>query len=53
MPSTAKNLLSILNRDALAQESMSPERLFAVKEEMEKAEARRLRQFEALGLDPE
>jgi hypothetical protein len=59
MPSTAKNLLSILNRDALAQESMSPERLFAVKEEMEKAEARRLqpyfvrsffmRGFEALG----
>jgi superfamily II DNA or RNA helicase len=54
-----ENLLSILNRDALAQESMSPERLFAVKEEMEKAEARRLqpyfvrsffmRGFEALG----
>jgi superfamily II DNA or RNA helicase len=54
-----ENLLNILNRDALAQESMSPERLFAVKEEMEKAEARRLqpyfvrsffmRGFEALG----
>ncbi len=36
------HILSILNRDALAQESMSPERLFAVKEEMDKAEARRL-----------
>ena len=54
-----ENLLSVLNRDALAQESMSPDRLFAVKEEMEKAEARRLqpyfvrsffmRGFEALG----
>ena len=37
-----EHILSILNRDALAQESMSPERLFAVKEEMDKAEARRL-----------
>ena len=35
-------LRDILNRNALAQESMSAERLFAVKEEMEKAEARRL-----------
>jgi superfamily II DNA or RNA helicase len=39
------HLMSILNRDALAQESMSPERLFAVKEEMEKAEARRLQPY--------
>jgi superfamily II DNA/RNA helicase len=36
---------SILDRNALAQESMSAERLFAVKEEMEKAEARRLQPF--------
>ena len=39
------HLMSILKRDALAQESMSPERLFAVKEEMEKAEARRLQPY--------
>ena len=39
------HLLTILNRDALAQESLSPERLFAVKEEMEKAEARRLQPY--------
>jgi SNF2 family DNA or RNA helicase len=53
------HLQTILERNALAQESMSPERLFAVKEEMEKAEARRLqpyfvrsffmKAFEALG----
>ena len=52
-------LRDILNRNALAQETMSAERLFAVKEEMEKAEARRLqpyfvrsffmKAFEALG----
>jgi superfamily II DNA or RNA helicase len=52
-------LRDILSRNALAQESMNPERLFAVKEEMEKAEARRLqpyfvrsffmKAFEALG----
>ncbi|WP_262028300.1 helicase-related protein [Microvirga sp. Mcv34] len=36
------HLKSLLNRNALSQEVMSPERLFAVKEEMEKAEARRL-----------
>ena len=35
----------ILNRNALAQETMSQDRLFAVKEEMEKAEARRLQPF--------
>jgi superfamily II DNA or RNA helicase len=40
-----EHLESVLNRDALAQESMSPDRLFAVKEEMEKAEARRLQPF--------
>jgi superfamily II DNA or RNA helicase len=38
-------LKDILERNALAQETMSPERLFAVKEEMEKAEARRLQPF--------
>jgi superfamily II DNA or RNA helicase len=38
-------LLDILNRNALAQETLNPERLFAVKEEMEKAEARRLQPF--------
>ncbi len=35
----------IMERNALAQETMSQERLFAVKEEMEKAEARRLQPF--------
>lgn len=40
-----EHLMDILNRDALAQESMTPERLFAVKEEMEKAEARRLQPY--------
>jgi len=39
------NLTAILNRNALAQETMSAERLFAVKEEMEKAEARRLQPY--------
>jgi superfamily II DNA or RNA helicase len=39
------NLRSILERNALAQETMSAERLFAVKEEMEKAEARRLQPY--------
>jgi superfamily II DNA or RNA helicase len=39
------NLLEILERNALAQESMNAERLFAVKEEMEKAEARRLQPY--------
>lgn len=39
------HLKSLLNRSALAQETMSPERLFAVKEEMEKAEARRLQPY--------
>jgi superfamily II DNA or RNA helicase len=40
-----EHLKSLLNRNALAQETMTPERLFAVKEEMEKAEARRLQPF--------
>jgi superfamily II DNA or RNA helicase len=40
-----EHLKSLLNRNALAQETMSAERLFAVKEQMEKAEARRLQPF--------
>jgi superfamily II DNA or RNA helicase len=54
-----EKLRDLLNRNALAQETMSAERLFAVKDEMEKAEARRLqpyfvrsffmKAFEALG----
>jgi superfamily II DNA or RNA helicase len=40
-----EHLMTILNRDALAQESLTTERLFAVKEEMEKAEARRLQPY--------
>ncbi len=39
------HLRSLLNRNALAQETMSPDRLFKVKEEMERAEARRLQPF--------
>jgi SNF2 family DNA or RNA helicase len=39
------HLVAVLGRDALAQESLTPERLFAVKEEMEKAEARRLQPY--------
>lgn len=39
------HLKSLLDRNALAQETMSPERLYAVKEEMEKAEARRLQPY--------
>jgi len=41
----SSNVRSILERNALAQESMSAERLFAVREEMEKAEARRLQPY--------
>ncbi len=54
-----QHVLDLLDRNALAQESMPPERLFKVKEEMEAAEARRLqphyvqafftRAFELLG----
>jgi hypothetical protein len=40
-----EHLKSLLDRNALAQETMSAERLFAVKEEMEKAEARRLQPY--------
>jgi SNF2 family DNA or RNA helicase len=40
-----QNLLALLDRNALAQETLGPERLFAVKEEMEKAEARRLQPY--------
>ena len=40
-----EHLKSLLNRNALAQETMTADRLFAVKEEMEKAEARRLQPF--------
>ena len=40
-----QHLRAILDRNALAQESMSAERLFAVKEEMDKAEARRLQPY--------
>lgn len=53
------HLRALLNRNALAQETMSGDRLFRVKEEMERAEARRLqpyfvrsfflRAFESLG----
>ena len=39
------HLRSLLNRNALAEQTMSPDRLFKVKEEMEKAEARRLQPF--------
>src|SRR5207248_1014064 len=34
-----ENLRTLLDRNALAQETMSAERLYALKEEMEKAEA--------------
>ena len=39
------HLTTLLDRNALASESMTAERLFGVKEEMEKAEARRLQPF--------
>jgi hypothetical protein len=39
------HLKSLLDRNALAQETMSSERLYAVKEEMERAEARRLQPY--------
>ena len=39
------NFRAILDRNALAQETMSAERLYAVKEEMEKAAARRLQPY--------
>jgi superfamily II DNA or RNA helicase len=40
-----EHIQRILERNALAQETLGPERLFHVKEEMEKAEARRLQPF--------
>ena len=40
-----EHLRTILERNALAEETMNTDRLFAVKEEMEKAEARRLQPF--------
>jgi superfamily II DNA or RNA helicase len=40
-----ENLRTLLDRNALAQETMSAERLYAVKEQMEKAEARRLQPY--------
>jgi len=40
-----ERLKSLLDRNALAQETMGAERLFAVKEEMDKAEARRLQPY--------
>ena len=39
------HIKDLLERNALAQETMSPERLFAVKELMETAEARRLQPY--------
>jgi SNF2 family DNA or RNA helicase len=39
------HIKSLLDRNALDQETMSADRLFAVKEEMEKAEARRLQPY--------
>ncbi len=40
-----EHLRELLERNALANETMTPERLFAVKGEMEKAEARRLQPY--------
>jgi RNase P protein component len=40
-----EHIKNLLSRNALAQETMSAERLFSVREEMEKAEARRLQPF--------
>lgn len=40
-----EHVRSLLNRSALAQETMSADRLFKVKEEMERAEARRLQPY--------
>ena len=41
----AAHITELLERNALAQETMNAERLFAVKEQMEMAEARRLQPF--------
>ncbi|MFP4236811.1 MAG: helicase-related protein [Desulfonatronovibrio sp.] len=40
-----EHLKAVMNRNALAEEIMTKERLFAVKEEMEKAEARKLQPY--------
>jgi superfamily II DNA or RNA helicase len=40
-----EHLKVLLDRGALAQETMSPDRLYKVKEEMDRAEARRLQPF--------
>jgi superfamily II DNA or RNA helicase len=40
-----EHLKALLDRNALAQETMTPDRLFKVKEDMERAEARRLQPF--------
>lgn len=40
-----EHLKKILDQNALASETMRPERIFAIKEEMDKAEARRLQPF--------
>jgi SNF2 family DNA or RNA helicase len=39
------HIQNLLHRNALAQETMNPERLFRVKEEMDRAEARRLQPY--------
>ncbi len=39
------HIKEVLDRNALSQETLGPERLFAVKQEMEKAEARRLQPY--------
>ncbi|MCC9601014.1 DUF3883 domain-containing protein [Stieleria sp. JC731] len=39
------HIKQVLDRNALSQETLGPERLFAVKSEMEKAEARRLQPY--------
>jgi len=39
------HIKEVLDRNALSQETLGPEKLFAVKEEMEKAEARRLQPY--------
>jgi superfamily II DNA or RNA helicase len=40
-----EHIRDLLDRNALSQEQMSPERLFSVKEQMEKAEARKLQPY--------
>ena len=39
------HVVALLDRNALAQETFTPDRLFAVKEQMDRAEARRLQPF--------